>query len=68
MKNHHTHITASAGDLYWRKSVPQSTGAKMLLRTIGGIAVIGHWYGVLGQHFVAWCPLPAGFEPSRAST
>lgn len=58
MKIHATHITAPPGELYWRKSVPPHVGAKMILRTIGNVAVIGHWYGDLGQYFSAWCPLP----------
>lgn len=58
MKNHNTHIAAPPGELYWRKSLPVSRSAKMLLRTIGGPAAIGNWYGALGEYFTAWCPLP----------
>jgi hypothetical protein len=59
LKNHNTHITAPPGDLYWRKSLPPSRAAKVLLRSIGGVALIGNWYGDLWQYFTAWCPLPA---------
>lgn len=53
-----THISAPPGEVYWRKEPCPHTGAKVLLRTIGGTAVIGQWYGKLGQNFIAWCPLP----------
>lgn len=53
------HVSAQPGDLYWRKTVPKYRGAKMLLRTIGGVAVIGIWMGELNQYFTGWCPLPA---------
>ena len=62
MKTHPTHISAPPGELYWRRSVPSSASAKMLLHTIGGVAVIGNWYGVLGEYFTAWCPLPANAQ------
>ena len=52
------HLSAPPGEIYWRESVPPNPGRKMLLRTIGGVAVIGTWYGKLGEHFVAWSPLP----------
>lgn len=52
------HLAAPPADIYWRKSLPASTGTKMLLRTVGGVAVIGCWYGTLGEAFTAWCPLP----------
>lgn len=61
MQNHTTHITAPPGELYWRKSLPPSRNAKMILRTIGNVVVVGNWYGALGQYFSAWCPLPTEF-------
>lgn len=42
----------------WHYEVPQRTDAKMLLLNTGGVAVIGNWYGALGDVFVAWAPLP----------
>lgn len=50
--------TASPGELYWRHSLPCRTDSKMLLLTVGEVAVIGQWYGTVGEHFLAWCPLP----------
>jgi hypothetical protein len=52
------HIAAPPGEIFWRNSKPTSTGTKMLLRTVGGVAVIGCWYGELGEAFTAWSPLP----------
>lgn len=40
----------------WNFTVPNSR-KKMNLLTIGGMSVPGHWYGELGQYFVAWSPL-----------
>lgn len=51
------HLAAPPGEIYWRYTHP-GNGARMLLRTIGGVAIIGCWYGELGQYFTAWCPLP----------
>lgn len=56
-------MSAAPGDLYWRKSVPPHTNRKMLLRTIGGVAIVGRWEGTVGQYFVAWCPLPKSGKP-----
>ena len=53
------YVSAKPGDLFWRKSVPEHRNAKMILRTVGGVAVIGTWRGTMGEYFVAWCPLPA---------
>lgn len=50
--------TAPPGELYWRHSLPRRTDSKMLLLTVGEVAVIGQWYGKVGEHFLAWCPLP----------
>lgn len=52
------HLAAPSAEIYWRKSVPPHIGAKMLLRTIGDVAVIGCWTGELGQFYKSWCPLP----------
>lgn len=56
--NSKTHITAETGEIYWRYEVPHSTDAKVLLLTVGRIAVTGQWYGPYGQNFIAWAPLP----------
>jgi hypothetical protein len=54
-----THIAAtSPSDVYWRYEKCPHPGAKVLLRTVGGVAVIGQWYGELNQYSVAWAPLP----------
>jgi hypothetical protein len=42
----------------WRYEMPKNRGEQMLLLTIGGVAVIGNWYGELGQYLRAWAPLP----------
>jgi hypothetical protein len=37
---------------------PQSLrGQKMQLLTVGGISVVGNWYGEFGQYFVGFAPL-----------
>lgn len=51
-------LSAPPEEVYWRESLPPSTGKKMLLRTVGGVAVIGNWRGSLGEFYVSWCPLP----------
>jgi len=63
MNAHRTHISAPPGEIYWRYEVCPHGGAKVLLRTVGGIATIGSWYGALGDSFVAWCPLPTSGSP-----
>lgn len=63
MTTYPTHIAAPPGQLYWRKEVCRVSTAKVLLRTVGGTAVIGQWYGDLNQFFTAWCPLPTGGKP-----
>lgn len=35
----------------------------MLLLTAGEVAVIGQWQGEVGEHFLAWCPLPKKAKP-----
>jgi hypothetical protein len=56
-------LSAPPGDLYWRESVPALTGHKMLLRTVGNVAIVGKWTGTLGQYYTAWCPLPRHARP-----
>jgi hypothetical protein len=59
------YIAAPPGELYWRKEVCPHRGAKVLLKTIGGVAWIGHWGpGEVGQNFTAWCPLPKDGAPA----
>lgn len=36
----------------------------MLLLNLGGVAIIGSWYGTVGEHFLAWCPLPKKQPPT----
>ncbi len=43
--------------LYWNKTVPRH-GVTLILRTIGGVTVIGQWQGEYGQFFNAWAELP----------
>lgn len=50
-------VTASKDGLEYRYSVPESS-SKMILLTIGDVAVMGNWAGELGQYYKAWCPLP----------
>ncbi len=47
-----------AGQAYWRYEVPPERGAKCLLLTVGGVCIVGRWYGELGENFVAWSPMP----------
>ena len=63
MTNHRTHIAAPPGQIYWRKEVCPSPGAKVLLRTVGGVAVVGQWNGPLDRYYTAWCPLPTSGMP-----
>lgn len=58
-----TPISAPPGDLFWRYSVPKHRNRKVLLRTIGGVAIVGNWDGELNQYYVAWCPLPKSGKP-----
>lgn len=53
-----THITAAPGDIAWRYERPANTGAKMMLLTVGRVAVLGTWFGDLGEAFIAWAPMP----------
>ena len=58
-----THVAAPPEQLYWRYEVCPYRGSKVLLRTIGGVAVVGNWFGELNESFVAWCPLPTNGTP-----
>lgn len=62
------HLSAAPGEVYWRETEPTAKGKKMLLLTIGGVAVIGCWTGKLGESFVGWSPLPKRHRPSREGT
>lgn len=62
---HLTYVAAQPGQVYWRKEVCPHKGAKVLLRTIGGVCVTGQWYGELGQYFTAWSPMPKDGEPPQ---
>ncbi|WP_191058448.1 hypothetical protein [Geminicoccus harenae] len=53
-----THITAPAGEIGWNYSIPPDRGAKVLLLTVGHIAVLGRWEGRVGEFYLAWSPLP----------
>lgn len=66
MKAAVSYVAAPPGELYWRKEVCPHKGAEVLLRTIGGICIKGQWYGVLGEAFTAWCPLPKDGVPPPA--
>jgi hypothetical protein len=50
--------SAQPGDVYWRDVLqyPPPVGKKLLLLTVGGVAVIGLYTKSGG--FVAWSPLP----------
>lgn len=58
MTDNHTHITAEPGDIHWHYTVPDNRAAKVQLLTVGRVAVHGHWYGELGEAFIAWAPMP----------
>lgn len=53
-----THITAPAGEIGWNYTIPPDRGAKVLLLTVGHIAVLGRWEGRVGEFYLAWSPLP----------
>jgi len=57
------YIAAPPGDVYWRHEACPHLGKRVLLLTVGGVAIIGHWYGELGQYLTAWCPLPKDGRP-----
>lgn len=63
------YVAAPPGHIYWRKEECPHKGKRVLLRTVGGVAIIGHWYGGLGQYLTAWCPLPKdGLPPQDIRT
>ena len=62
--SHPGHVSAPPGQLYWRRQVCPFKVAKVLLHTIGGTCVEGHWYGAYGFAFTAWCPLPQDGTPA----
>jgi hypothetical protein len=57
------YIAAPPGELYWRYEACPHAGSKVLLRTIGGVCISGHWYGAYGEYLTAWCPLPKDGAP-----
>jgi hypothetical protein len=43
----------------WKYEKPaHGGGPKTLLLTIGGILITGNWQGELGEHYLAWAPMP----------
>jgi len=52
------YIAASSGQLGWRYDIPTNRAAKVLLLTVGKVAVVGNWSGAYGEQFIAWSPLP----------
>lgn len=58
-----SHVSAPPGQIYWRTEVCPYPRAKVLLRTIGGVATIGQWQGGLNESFTAWSPLPTSAYP-----
>jgi hypothetical protein len=63
MKADKDYVAAPPGEVYWRREVCPHRGKRVLLRTIGDVAIIGHWYGDLGQYLTAWSPLPKDGMP-----
>ena len=61
-----TYITAAPGQLGWRYGVPENKAAKVLLLTVGKVAVVGNWSGSYGEQFIAWCPLPKRDKAAEA--
>jgi hypothetical protein len=57
------YVAAPPGEIYWRREVCPHRGKNVLLKTVGGICVKGHWYGDYGQYFTAWCPMPKDGDP-----
>lgn len=64
MQEHEKYLAAPPGEIYWRHEECPHRGTQVLLKTIGGILVKGHWYGKLNQYFVAWCPMPKDQPPA----
>ena len=63
-----TYIAAPPGELYWRYEACPQRGAKVLLRTIGNVCIVGEWRGEVGELFTAWCPLPKDEKPHKKIT
>jgi hypothetical protein len=59
MPNNDTYIAQDRlnARMQWRYEVAPHRGAKVQLLTIGGMSVVGTWYGELGEAFLAWAPL-----------
>lgn len=53
--NPDSYIAGADAD-YWRYEVAER-GAKVTLKTIGGIQTTGNWTGPYGHSFVGWAPL-----------
>jgi hypothetical protein len=53
-----TQLDAQGGDAFWRYDTPAPLGEKLLLLTVGGIAVIGVWAMQRGDMYLAWSYLP----------
>lgn len=58
VKNLKSYLTGATEEIYWRYEEPEHKSAKCLLLTVGRVAVIGQWYGKLGEAFVAYSPMP----------
>lgn len=58
MTNENKVMPALGGEARWRDPVkePPPRGVKLLLRTSGGVAVIGDWRD--DSNLVKWAPLP----------
>lgn len=46
----------TATETYWRYEPPPNKAAKVLLLTVGRVAIVGPW--LHGDGVIAWCPLP----------
>lgn len=53
-----TQLEAVGGEAFWRYEEPAPLGEKLLLLTVGGIAVIGKWASQRGDLYLAWSYLP----------
>jgi hypothetical protein len=63
MKNH---ISAPAGECYWRYEIAPRSDAKVQLLTKGRIATHGQWTGAYGEQFIAWAPMPKRDKKTEA--
>ena len=50
------HEKVTSNETYWRYGPPPNNEAKMLLLTVGRVAIVGRWGD--GSSVIAWCPLP----------